>query len=176
MIRKDLEEQCKQALDSISRMAIHETVHRLADHAQNQLATLQRGLFNCSPVKVLRASPSSSLTISSSSPFMRPPAFPEHNSLVQVAENMVENVQANQVAILQNQQDLKEQLTSTAHQLSTKLNYSVEQNDQLLREQQVALANQQALLDLTGNVRSTLDEVRSERKKVGFGVFTMSQT
>lgn len=43
-IRGDLEEQCKQAMDTLSRFAIHDTVSRLAAQAETQLVSLTKGV------------------------------------------------------------------------------------------------------------------------------------
>ncbi len=98
----------------------------------------------------------------------------EHNSLARVTEEMMDSVQGTQLAILQNQQDLKDQLATAATELSTKLNRSVEQNEQLLLGQQLALQNQQTLLAVAANVSMTVDDVgvggpgKRARKKTDF--------
>lgn len=51
-IRRDLEEQCKQAMDTLSRFAIHDTVSRLAAQAETQLVSLTKGVSPRCPLTI----------------------------------------------------------------------------------------------------------------------------
>lgn len=174
-------------MDTLSRYAIHDTVSRLAAQAETQLVSLTQGAPGsrqgaaASRVSddrrgrrkghglpayfvVLHGAitlPGAPFTSTRSDPAPDPTSpFPEHNSLKAATQELMGNLEDKQNAILQNQEDFRNQLATTADQLGSKLDLSVEQNEHLLEKQKMALENQEHLLTVTSSVNSTLNDVR----------------
>jgi hypothetical protein len=90
-----------------------------------------------------------------------------------VTSELAQSIQLSQQDILQNQEQLRLQLTESTDRLDAKLNQSLENNEQLLQEQARALANQETLLNVSSNVAATVKQARAGHGFLGHGVLDL---
>ncbi|EDQ87720.1 uncharacterized protein MONBRDRAFT_9888 [Monosiga brevicollis MX1] len=131
------------------------TRERVDDLCQQEANVYQRLMVEQSVTNLIDAANSSAMQLEV--------IQKEHDRMQVLTSELTTSIQTSQQHILNNQEYLRQQLDESTQQLDGKLSQSLQHNEKLLEDQQVALSNQQKLMDVSHSVASAVTEIIAER-------------